>query len=83
MLRLVGRIRDDPRFRAVTPEVSLVSLSLRVETNKRWINIAWTEDERFKVSIVDPPLEFSGVIVAREENVVEAIIGRLARLRET
>jgi hypothetical protein len=83
MQRLVAALREDPRLDGVEPSVSLASLNLRPSDSKRYVVVAWSENEPqgFKVSFVDPPLEFSETTKVDEAKVVAIIIEYLDRLK--
>jgi hypothetical protein len=83
MLRLVAALREDPRLGDVEPSVSLGSLVLRLSGLERYVNVVWSEDEPqgFKVSFVDPPLEFSETTTVSEAKVVPTIVEYLDRLK--
>jgi hypothetical protein len=83
MRRLVAALREDPRLGDVEPSVSLGSLNLSLSDSERYVVIVWSEDEPqgFKVSFVDPPLEFSETTTVDEAKVVPTIIEYLDRLR--
>jgi hypothetical protein len=84
MLRLVATLREDPRLSGVEPSVSLASLNLKLDDCKRYVLVAWSENEPqgFEVSFVDPPLEFTETVKVPEPQVVATIIEYLDRLKK-
>ena len=67
MLRLLAVLRKDPRLDAVEPNLSLLSLTLRLRGIQRYVMVAWTEEPPgcYEVAFVDPPLEFSEITAYR------------------
>ncbi|HEY5814294.1 MAG TPA: hypothetical protein VIT23_16765 [Terrimicrobiaceae bacterium] len=83
MHRLVAALREDPRFSDIEPSVSLGSLNLRLSDSERYVNAVWNADEPpgFKVSFVDPSLEFHETKKVDEGKVVATILEYLDCLR--
>lgn len=84
MLRLVAALRGDSRLDDIQPSISLASLNLRLSDSRRYVLVAWRDEEPrgFEISFVDPPLEFYETKQIGEAEVVATIVEYLDRLRK-
>jgi hypothetical protein len=83
MLHLVEILRGDPRLEGVAPNLSHLSLTLRLPDIQRYV-IGWWDDReprRYAISFVDPPLEFSETTIVSEVEVAATVVAYLERLR--
>ena|ERR1051325_2838604 len=82
MLRLVDLLRGDSRLEAVIPNLSHLSVTLRLSEISRYV-IAWYDGESsgYGISFVDPPFEFSDTSVVPEAQAVDTIVEYLTQLQ--
>ena len=83
MLHLVEILRGDPRLEGVGPNLSHLSLTLRLPDLQRYV-IGWWDDREprgYAISFVNPPLEFSETTIVSEAAVAATVVAYLERLQ--
>ena len=72
MMRLIGKIKEDQRFRNLEPSVSHASLVFRRRASHS-VWVSWDDAASFQVSLVTPNLEFVETTSASEDTVLDIL----------
>jgi hypothetical protein len=73
MHKLIAKLRNEPWLNTIEPGLSLASLSFRRPESVRLVMVSWRGDMTFRVSFVDPPLEFSEQKEVGEADIISTI----------